>query len=139
MAYKNILVALDTRDEAAEVLESVQKVMSQEGSSVSIFHVIRPLTGFYVDMASVLNAESKAIDQAFDWLERLAERHDISPDSIDVVLGTPTTEIWRKAQQINADLVVLGTHGRHGHGKILGSTANGVCNTAPCDVLAIRV
>ncbi|MCP4009678.1 MAG: universal stress protein, partial [Proteobacteria bacterium] len=33
----------------------------------------------------------------------------------------------------------LGSHGRHGLGLLLGSTANGVLHLAQCDVLAVRV
>ena len=40
---------------------------------------------------------------------------------------------------IAADLIVIGSHGRHGLALLLGSTANGVLHGAPCDVLAIRV
>ncbi len=40
---------------------------------------------------------------------------------------------------MDADLIVLGTHGRHGLGLILGSTANGVLHGASCDVLAVRI
>jgi universal stress protein A len=37
------------------------------------------------------------------------------------------------------DLVVVGSHGRHGLSLLLGSTANGVLHGAGCDVLAVRV
>ena len=43
------------------------------------------------------------------------------------------------AHQIAADLIVVGSHGRHGIALLLGSTANGVLHGAPCDVLAVRV
>ena len=40
---------------------------------------------------------------------------------------------------IHADLIVLGTHGRHGLGLLLGSTASGVLHGCPCDVLTVRI
>jgi len=43
------------------------------------------------------------------------------------------------AEKINADLIVLGTHGRHGLGLMLGSTANAVLHGAPCNVLTVMV
>jgi universal stress protein A len=43
------------------------------------------------------------------------------------------------AEELDADLIVLGTHGRHGLGLMLGSTANAVLHGAPCDVLAVKV
>ena len=47
-------------------------------------------------------------------------------------------EIIRFTRDNNADLVVIGSHGSYGITPLLGSTANGVINHAPCDVLAVR-
>ena len=43
------------------------------------------------------------------------------------------------ADEAGADLIVVGSHGRHGLALLLGSTANGVLHGAMCDVLAVRV
>jgi universal stress protein A len=55
------------------------------------------------------------------------------------VVGRPETEIHHVAEEIGADLVVVGSHGRHGLSLLMGSTANGVLHGAKCDVLAVRV
>lgn len=47
-------------------------------------------------------------------------------------------EIVRFAGETGADLIVVGCHGRHGVTSLIGSTANGLINRAPCDVLAVR-
>jgi len=43
------------------------------------------------------------------------------------------------ADEQGADLIIVGSHGRHGLALLLGSTANGVLHGAACDVLAVRV
>ncbi len=43
------------------------------------------------------------------------------------------------AREHGADLIVVGSHGRHGLALLLGSTANAVLHGAPCDVLAVRI
>ncbi|WP_165787202.1 universal stress protein [Pseudohalioglobus lutimaris] len=143
VAYTNILVALDISDEAGEVLDSARRLMSDEGAQLSIVNVIKPITGFYVDIFSVLadqgGIESQAIEYASQWLKELAQNQGVEPKSIDILLGTPAVEIRRKAEEINAEIIVLGTHGRYGLGRLLGSTANGVLHGAPCDVLAVKV
>ena len=48
-------------------------------------------------------------------------------------------EIHSKAEEIGADLIVVGSHGRYGLALLMGSTANGVLHGATCDVLAVRV
>lgn len=54
-------------------------------------------------------------------------------------MGSPKTEIIRVATENQVDLIVVGSHGRHGLALLLGSTANGVLHHAPCDVLAVRL
>ena len=56
-----------------------------------------------------------------------------------LVFGRPESEIHRLANEQNADVIVVGSHGRHGIALLLGSTANGVLHGATCDVLAVRV
>jgi nucleotide-binding universal stress UspA family protein len=54
--------------------------------------------------------------------------------------GDPVAEILRLARESGADLIVLGTHGRTGLGRLLmGSVAEQVVRQAPCPVLTIRM
>ncbi len=54
-------------------------------------------------------------------------------------VGSPFLEILHTAQSENADLIVLGTHGRTGLAHVLmGSVAERVVQKAPCAVLTIR-
>ncbi len=43
------------------------------------------------------------------------------------------------AKEHDCDLIVVGSHGRHGLALLLGSTANDVLHGAPCDVLAVSL
>ena len=57
-----------------------------------------------------------------------------------VVRGVPFVEIIKTAKEMNADLIVIGTHGRTGIDHMLfGSTAEKVVRKAPCPVLTVRV
>ena len=54
--------------------------------------------------------------------------------------GDPVAEILRLAQESGADLIVLGTHGRTGLGRLLmGSVAEQVVRGAPCSVLVVKM
>jgi len=53
--------------------------------------------------------------------------------------GDATTEILRVAREESADLIVMGTHGRTGLGRLLmGSVAEQVMRRAPCPVLTVK-
>ena len=57
-----------------------------------------------------------------------------------VVRGVPFVEIIRTAKEKNADLIVIGTHGRTGIDHMLfGSTAEKVVRKASCPVLTVRI
>lgn len=54
--------------------------------------------------------------------------------------GEPVTEILRVAGETNCDLIVMGTHGRTGLGRLLmGSVAEQVVRKAPCPVLTVKM
>lgn len=145
MAYRNVLAAVDTTDEAGEVLKAAREMADDKKSTISVVTVLRPMADFYVNLFSILedNAsigiEDKAVEHATAWLSDLAKRNGIDASAVNVIIGTPAVEIRRMAEKSDADLIVLGTHGRHGLGLMLGSTANAVLHGAPCNVLAVKV
>ncbi len=62
------------------------------------------------------------------------------PCDTKAVDGSPATEIVRRAQQINADLIVMGTHGHGGLAHaVLGSVTERVLHKAHCPVLVVPV
>jgi nucleotide-binding universal stress UspA family protein len=57
-----------------------------------------------------------------------------------LVEGDPVTAILRAAEEVGCDLIVMGTHGRTGLGRLLlGSVAEQVVRRASCPVLTVRV
>ncbi|MFK7912449.1 MAG: universal stress protein [Pseudomonadales bacterium] len=145
MPYRSILVAIDTSDEAEEVLAGVSKVAPVDGATIDCLTVVRPIAGAYggLDMAPLsqgtISFEQQALDNAGDRSKRMAAAHGIGPDRVHVKLGAPAREIRELASVLNADLIVVGSHARHGLGLLLGSTANAVLHGVPCDVLVVRI
>ncbi|MFZ1702246.1 MAG: universal stress protein [Pyrinomonadaceae bacterium] len=56
----------------------------------------------------------------------------------EVLRGSPDQQITEKAKEWNADLIVVGSHGRGFWGRLLGSVSNGVMHHAPCSVMVVR-
>lgn len=89
--------------------------------------------------SGAISFEEEALKQALSHLTDLGARYGVAEQDIYVVLGAPALEIRESSREFAADLIVIGTHGRHGLGLLLGSTANGVLHGVDCDVLAVRV
>ncbi|WHI46666.1 universal stress protein [Microbulbifer sp. EKSA008] len=139
--YRHILVGLDLSKESSQVLDRAADMAEAFGAELSLLHAIEPLTFAYggdipMDLSEV---QDQLQSQAKEQLQKAADRLDIPADRQHVILGQPSTEIHRLAKDIEADLIIIGSHGRHGLALLLGSTANGVLHGAKCDVLAIRV
>lgn len=56
----------------------------------------------------------------------------------EILRGAPDREIIEKAKEWNADIIVVGSHGRGFWGRLLGSVSDGVVHHAPCSVLVVR-
>lgn len=80
------------------------------------------------------------LQEAQAALGALAEKLGLDDAEQWVVNALSTKEgILGAAREHGADLIVVGSHGRHGLALLLGSTANAVLHGAPCDVLAVRI
>lgn len=145
MPYQTALVAVDLTEDSEQVLARAREIRATQGTRLRLMSVIRPLAEIYggMDMTvlspDVLRLEKEAEDQARQHLGELASQSGIPEDEIFLVRGNPAAEIRAQAEAIGADLVIMGTHGRHGLGLLLGSTANGVLHGIGCDVLAVRI
>lgn len=145
MAYSNILIAIDLTDEAEEVLAAARNIVEQQTApQVSAVTVVRPFAQSYggLDVAAAssgLNLETDMRKQAAAKLDNLAKEYGIDPANTTVITGSPAAEVRNHANHIGADLIVIGTHARHGFGLLLGSTANGVLHGVQCDVLVVKI
>lgn len=145
MAYKNILVAIDLTDEAGDVLAQAQDTAKKNSGELSLVTVVKPINQVYAGFdvaalsADAAMIEQDAIRQAGERLREHGTRCGVPAARCHVSRGSPAYEIRQLAEQIGADLIVMGTHGRHGLGLLLGSTANGVLHGAPCDVLTVKI
>ncbi len=141
MSYQHILVAVDLTEESAEVASKAVGLAKQGSTKLSLIHVIEPLSFAYGgDVPMDLSAIQDQLDEhAQERLNVFAQQLDYAVEKLYVVSGHTESEIHRIAKQDGVDLVVVGSHGRHGLALLLGSTANGVLHGATCDVLAVRV
>ena len=142
-SYKHILLAADFSEHGEAVANRAKDLADKYQAKLSIVHVMDNLLitdaaygstiPFDLDLTAELMAAAKK------RLANLADKLNIAEDCRWMETGSPKLEIIRVAEENNVDLIVVGSHGRHGFALLLGSTANGVLHHALCDVLAVRL
>jgi universal stress protein A len=143
MSYQHILLAVDYSAHNDYVANKAKSLADIYQAKLSIIHVLDniPMPDTNYGEVIPLNKESN-----YDLLEAekiklidLGKRLAIDDNNQWLVWGVPNQEICACATKEKIDLIVLGSHGRHGLALLLGSTANSVLHHAHCDVLAVRL
>jgi len=141
--FRNILVPTDFTEPSEHALDWAIQMASRLGSSITLMHAYElPLVGL-PDATLVAPADiaARIADASRNALDRTLERHKDRGVPISAVLreGVAWEEINHVADEIDADLVVLGTHGRKGLARaLLGSTAEKVVRSAHHAVATIH-
>lgn len=143
MSYRHLLLAVDFSEHGGKAAERAKDLARRYGAELSIVHVVEylpvmdssfgPITPYDVDLTEQM------VEAARKRLNAFAAELGIPEDRRWIEMGSPKAEILRIAGEQGADLIVLGSHGRHGIGLLLGSTASSVIHHAQCDVLAVRL
>ena len=126
--YRRILVAVDLGDKSEQVMAHAKRVADSCAASLAVCHVVSLLA---MDEAAQSLQQAKLID--------LAAGYAVQRDAVHVLHGRTASAIHALADQLEADLIVVGTHGKHGAELMTGSTANAVLHGARCDALSVRI
>jgi universal stress protein A len=141
---RTMLVPTDFSEHSDQALEQAAELAAQLDATIHLMHVVQisPMGGG-PEVASVYPTTliDSATSAAQTALEARAARHrdraTMAPVRIEI--GDPRDVIDRVAEELGADLIVMGTHGPRGVRRmLLGSVAEAVVRTAPCPVLTIR-
>jgi universal stress protein A len=141
--YKHVLLAVDFSPDAGQVGRRAKEIATCYGAKISLIHVIEEVNisaGYELMPLLPEVPDETLIKDARDALQRLAEQLN-TPDADQWAVTAVSTKegVLQTAQEKDVDLIVVGSHGRHGLSLLLGSTANACLHGAPCDVLAVRI
>ena len=145
-----IVVGLDFSDTALEALEAA--VSLAERHPPAELHLAAVIDSDHAELvpkerrhASLVQIADEVRDRlsrvGADLLARLHQRDPEAqlPTSAHVRIGPPAEQIATLAMEIEANLVVVGTHGRRGVRRLLmGSVAEKTVRLAPCPVFVVR-
>ncbi|MFZ2315414.1 MAG: universal stress protein [Gammaproteobacteria bacterium] len=137
--YKHILFTTDLTDDTEHLIEKVRGIRGYTGAKLSLVHVIEPLPGYSYAYLGVEDIEGQLIEEARQAIAKLGEKLSVKPDDQHIEVGPTKTKILQVAEENGVDLIVCGSHGRHGLSLLLGSTANAILHGAKCDVLTVRL
>ena len=122
--------------------EEIKVSLNSSGAKAALVHIVEPMAmAFGGDVPMDLSLlQQQQFDQARERLQSFAGRYpQLGAEQRHLAYGQPRQELHRLAEEQGCDLIVVGSHGRHGLALLLGSTANDVLHGAPCDVLAVRL
>jgi len=142
---KKIILATDFSNTSKEASHHALLLAKIYGAELTILHVFdtgawNTPSHYYVTTEGYNLAESQdeIRQRGKDSLIKLADSIDLEVDTI-FTEGDPGHEVIRVAEELDAGLIVLGTHGYSGWKRFaIGSVAEFVTKYAPCAVLTIR-
>ncbi|HKR61599.1 MAG TPA: universal stress protein [Pyrinomonadaceae bacterium] len=141
--YRRVLLALDLSPCSTAAVRAVAQLGLDKQTNVTVVHAFSVPSDTIISRGGITTRE---MDQDFtDARERA--RQDLSsflqevgykPAGIVLRAGSPAEAIRFSARMLEADLIVVGTHGRRGVDKLLwGSVAQEIAYVATCDVLTV--
>ncbi|MEO8153664.1 MAG: universal stress protein [Rhizobacter sp.] len=145
--YQRILVPVDGSDTANAGLAEAIKLAKLTGAQLRLVHVIDEMpfimnAGSYGAMTGdLITMMKEGGELILAAAKKMVEAEGLPVDSVmfDSLNGRLSERIADEAMQWDADLIVLGTHGRHGVGRmLLGSGAEQILRSSNVPVLLIR-
>ncbi len=144
LPYKQILLATDFSAHARRAGQRAREMADKYQARLSLVHVFDDFI-LYDDFYEPVVEERFALQQSLQdaaeqQLATLADELGIENTAdVRLLVGSPKATIISHAKEHDIDLIVVGSHGRHGLERLLGSVASGIVNSAPCDVLTVRL
>jgi nucleotide-binding universal stress UspA family protein len=144
-----ILLATDGTKHSDSALEMVGNLKLSAGDEIKIVSVVDMAVPLSVDiyagyLPTTAEIEKTAQENAAKILESASEniRQNLSDDvfiSTEVLLGSPESRIVETAEEMPADLIIVGSHGYNRWERLLlGSVSDSVVHHSPCSVLVVR-
>lgn len=140
--YKHILLATDLSTQSDKIATRAREIADESNAQLSIVYVMEHSPVAYGGEYSIpidVSLEESLEKKAHDSLAKLGAKYGIANKDQYVASGSVKLAVVDTADEVKADLIVIGTHSHHGLDAILGSRASAILNHAKCDVLVVRV
>ena len=134
-----VLVAVDFSERSRAALAAGAALAALYGAPLELVHAVRDAGPYPPFAPEILSVSDRDPDQDAAVRERLARfAGDTAVAAVHVAYGAPSRAVPTLAAEIEAGVVVMGTHARAGVARIVGSVAEATLRRAPCAVLTLR-
>jgi universal stress protein A len=139
--YKKLLVLLDLSEDSEQVAIAGRDMAAYSNASMVVLHVVEfvPVEPLGESLMPTAQIEDELINRSRERLDTLIARLGLTSATGRVEAGNTKSEILRVAEEEQVDLIVLGSHERHGLAIMVNFTEDTVLHAAHCDVLAVRL
>lgn len=143
---KRIVCPVDFSEPSELALAKAVTMAQQSGAELRLITVVQPMTSTLMGDGTLFTElrpmPAMLTEEAEAYLAKLRDKHCAAVSgrtTLHVAFGVPFVEIVRYARESEADLIVMGSHGRTGIEHLLiGSVAERVVRKAPCSVMVVR-
>jgi universal stress protein A len=139
VSFRRILIAVNGEPLAAHAAELGIELASSLEAEIALVHAIEPGLSQApgITPGDLISEGQREGRRLFDGFRQLLPPE--RPPLEFIQLGKPASEIVKTAREWRADIIVIGSHGRHGIQRaLLGSVAEEVMRHAPCPVLVVK-
>ncbi|MDD1613617.1 MAG: universal stress protein, partial [Methylococcaceae bacterium] len=123
--YQHILLAVDFSEQSVYVAEKARSLAYRYQAKLSIIHVLDNIPMPDTNYGAVIPLNQDSSDQLLEAekakLMQLGDQLNVDLANRWMLWGVPKQEIIHIAEQEQVDLIVVGSHGRHGLALLLGS------------------
>ena len=139
--YKKLLVLLDLSEDSEQVAIAGRDMAAHSNASMIVLHVVEfvPVEPLGESLMPTAQIEDESINRSRERLGAFITRLGLTNATGRVEAGNTKSEILRVAEEEQVDLIVLGSHERHGLAIMVNFTEDTVLHAAHCDVLAVRL
>jgi nucleotide-binding universal stress UspA family protein len=139
--FKHILVPTDFHEASAAALDLAVAMAQAFDAKVTLLHVwevpVYPYMDFMLNSSLISQVENAAVKGLAQGLEALQKRQPNAQSKLKT--GLPWQGVLEAINELQADLVIMGTHGRRGLSRLtLGSVAERVVRMSPVPVLTVH-
>jgi universal stress protein A len=136
-------MAIDFTKSGEQILAKALDIAERNNAKLSILHVVEYTPSLdYANDPMVINwavDDNEMLEQAKKSLQKFSKQHNLKNVDLNVEFGRPKQVISQFVKDQQCDLVIIGSHGRHGISLLLGSTASAILHAMPCDILTLKI